>query len=229
MRHSGKKRPPADEALTTILDCFSHAEHYGERYLEALRAYHAVFFAEEEARIRPALHEALVRAQALAKQQSLPDLLETISQGLRIDDPPDAAEVVLAPSYWGGPYLTYGKISPEREIWLFGARPPDASLVPGQLVPDALLRPLKALSDPTRLRILRYLSEEPLTPAELARRLRLRAPTVTHHMQTLRLAGLVQVTISVEQGRETRHYATRREAISAAWKALEAFTCPAPD
>ena len=69
------------------------------------------------------------------------------------------------------------------------------SLVPGELVPDALYQPLKALADPTRLRILRYLSDEPLTPAALARRLRLRSPTVIHHLDALRLARLVILTL----------------------------------
>ncbi|NJN55024.1 MAG: ArsR family transcriptional regulator, partial [Anaerolineae bacterium] len=53
-------------------------------------------------------------------------------------------------------------------------------------------------------RILKYLSEEPLTPAELARRLRLRPPTVIHHLDALRLARLVHVTLS-QQGDVMQH------------------------
>jgi DNA-binding transcriptional ArsR family regulator len=89
------------------------------------------------------------------------------------------------------------------------------------MVPDALLRALKALSDPTRLKILHYLSQEPLSPAALSRKLRLRAPTVTHHLQTLRLAGLVQVTLS--EGKEKKSFATRTETVKATCTALEAF------
>jgi DNA-binding transcriptional ArsR family regulator len=89
------------------------------------------------------------------------------------------------------------------------------------MVPDALLRALKALSDPTRLKILHYLSQEPLSPAALSRKLRLRAPTVTHHLQTLRLAGLVQVTLS--EGKEKKSFATRAESVKATCAALEAF------
>jgi DNA-binding transcriptional ArsR family regulator len=114
-----------------------------------------------------------------------------------------------------------GKVSDERALRLFGARPPEASLVPGETVPDALLQALKALSDPTRLRILHYLSEEPLSPTELARRLRLRAPTVVHHLKTLRLAGLVQVTLG--ESKETKRYAARPEAVKAAFGSLEGF------
>jgi DNA-binding transcriptional ArsR family regulator len=153
----------------------------------------------------------------------LPDLLEELSQGLRFDEPPEVAEVVLVPSYWGSPFVDFRKVSAEREIWLFGARPPDTSLVPGETVPDALLRTLKALSDPTRLRILHYLTEEPLAPAQLARRLRLRTPTVMHHLKTLRLAGLVQLTIGMGAGKETKYYAARSEAVEMAFASLRGF------
>jgi DNA-binding transcriptional ArsR family regulator len=104
---------------------------------------------------------------------------------------------------------------------LFGARPADASLVPGEAIPESLLRVLKALSDPTRLRILHDLSQESLTPAELTRRLRLRAPTVTHHLKVLRLAGLVQMTLS--EGKRTKRYAARSEAVAAFCASLQTF------
>jgi len=60
-------------------------------------------------------------------------------------------------------------------------------------------------------------------PAQLARRLRLRAPTVTHHLNTLRLAGLVQLTIGMGTGKETKHYAARSEAVAAAFASLQGF------
>ena len=103
----------------------------------------------------------------------------------------------------------------------FGARPADASLVPGDVVPDALFQALKAMADPTRLRILRYLSAEPLTPAELSRRLRLRAPTVIHHLHALRLARLVHLELSEQEG--SKKYAARREAVTSAFHILEDF------
>jgi len=220
-----KESLPCLKDPTKALEWWTRAEEFGERYLEALRAYQEVFFAEEERRIRPALQEALTRAQELSERLSLPDLLEELSQGLRLAEPLEAAELVLAPSYWSTPLVYMGQVSAERDIWLFGARPPDASLVPGDAVPDAMTRVLKALSDPTRLRILRYLSEEPLTPAQLARRLRLRAPTVTHHLRALRLAGLVQVILEKDKRKkkEKQHYAVRSEAVAATFASLKGF------
>ncbi len=213
--------PPSMQRLAEVLNWWVNAGELGECYLEALRAYHEVFFAEEEKRIRPVLQQALSEAQEQAKQLSLLELLEELSQGLRFDERPTAPELVLAPSYWSTPLMYFGKVSAAREILLFGARSPEASLVPGEVVPDALLRTLKALSDPTRLRILRYLEREPLTPTQLARRLRLRSPTVVHHLKTLRLAGLVQLTLG--EDKQERPYAARSGAVRAAYNSLQGF------
>jgi DNA-binding transcriptional ArsR family regulator len=220
-KSEGGKRAPSAEKLASILNLWAGAGEFGERYLEALRAYQDAFFAEEERRIAPALEDALARARELADRAALPDLLEELSQGLRFAVPPEAAQLLLVPSYWTTPLVFFGKVSAERDVWLFGARPADASLVPGEAIPESLLRALKALSDPTRLRILHDLSKETLTPAQLSRRLRLRAPTVTHHLKVLRLAGLVQMTLG--EGKRTRRYAARSEAVAVACASLEAF------
>jgi DNA-binding transcriptional ArsR family regulator len=216
-----EKRPLSSQELAIVLGWWARAPEFGERYLEAMRAYQGVFFAEEEKRIRPMLQGALARAQEMAGRMALPDLLEKLSQGLRFEVPPEGTELALAASYWCTPFMLFGQVSAERRVFLFGARPPDASLIPGEVVPDALLRALQALSDPTRLRILNYLNEKPLTPTELGRRLRLRTPTVMYHLATLRLAGLVQLTLGERQ--ETKNYAIRFEAVEATWAALKDF------
>ena len=59
-------------------------------------------------------------------------------------------------------------------------------------MPDALSIALKTLSNHIRLRILKLIKESPLTQSEIAKELRLRALTVSHHIKTLRLAGMIQ-------------------------------------
>lgn len=215
------KHPPTDETRKEILDTWAQAGRFGERYLAALRNYQEVFFAEEEKRIAPALQAALTHARARARKLPLPDLLEELSQGVRIDEPLLGVELVLAPSYWITPLVLLAPIGPTRRICLFGARPAAASLIPGETVPDTLLRALKALSDSTRLKILRYLAKEPLSPTELARRLRLRIPTVTHHLHALRLAGLVQITIAADK--ERKRYGLRPQAPAEVMNMLTAY------
>lgn len=228
---AGQKRPSGKD-VARMLDVWAAPAAHGEGLLAGLEAYQAEFFAEEEKRIRPALETAAAKAQQLAERLPLRRLLEELSQGVRFNESLDVDRLYMVPSFWITPLTIFNTISNAEEtpnpIFVFGARPADASLVPGDVVPDALYQALKALADPTRLRILRYLSDEPLTPAELARRLRLRPPTVIHHLHALRLARLVHLTLTPDDG---KRYAARREAVTAAFAMLEAFLDdePLPD
>ena len=191
--------------------------------LDNLNAYYDVFFKEEEPRIQNSLELRIAKAKSRAEELSLPDLLNELSQGLRfeLEQTAEMAELMMIPSFWSTPLSLFTPITQDKKRWLFlfGGRPDDVSLVPGEVVPELLYQMLKALADPTRLRILRYLSEEPLTPAELARRLRLRPPTVIHHLDALRLARLVHVTLSANG----RRYEARHEAIQNVSMMLEGF------
>ena len=202
-----------------FLDWWARPGEFGELYLSALQAYYQSFFAEEEKRIAPILRQGLQQAIELSGRMQIPDLLAELSQGVHFGAF-EADELVLTPSFWSTPLVMWGKISPNQVLLLYGARPATTSLVPGEQVPDGLLRVLKAMADPTRLLILRLLTEEPLTPAQLARRLRLRAPTVTHHLSALRLAGLVHLSLGAN---DERVYATRLEAVRTTLGQLEQY------
>ena len=211
---------PSQEEMVTTLNCWSNPKEFGEHYLAALQSYVEVFFAEEEQRIRPYLQQALTRGQDLAKQLDFPRLMVELSQGVKIVAFEEADEVMFAPSYWSTPLVMYDSGVSKHWVVLFGARPAEVALVPGEVVPDAMLRALKALSDPTRLRILRYLCGKPQTPSQLAKRLRLRAPTVVHHLSALRLAGLVYISLEKE---EEKHYTVREPAVGDTFEALRKF------
>jgi len=214
----GKKNP--QKYFTKKLDTWAQGGEFGEKILHALQAYHEVFFAEEERRISPAIKTSLAQVQEFAKHHEFPELYEEISQGVRYSDEKfkGVAKVILAPSFWASPFIFY---STSKPIFLFGARPVNASLVPGELVPDALMSSLNALSDPTRLKILRYLSSVSLTPTQIATRLRLRTPTVLHHIKALRAAGLVYVLPGPKQ--KEVHYQTRTERLNLACEMLKQF------
>ncbi len=225
LRSLRKKREwnTSREVLEGILSAWAAQEAFGAALLEALQIYYDVFFAEEEGRIAEPLQAAVERARTLAKAMPWPQLLETLSQGVRFSADTEAESLVLAPSYWTAPLVVFNRVAPRQWLLLFGARPADASLVPGEVVPDALLRALKALGDPTRLRILRYLSHEPMTPSALARKLRLRAPTVVHHLSILRLAGLVYLSVDMAHRKSERFYMARAEKIQQTVAILNAF------
>ncbi len=206
-------------ALRRRLEIWAQAETFAEALVAALKSYRRVFFAEEENRLRPWLAEAVQRARGQAAQQPLTTLLVTLTQGVRLPEAEQAERLVLAPSFWLSPLVVFRRLGEDTGLLVFGARPEGASLVPGEEVPDALLLGLRALADPTRLRILRYLAEGAHTPTQLAKRLRLRPPTVVHHLHALRLAGLVYLTL--EEGE--KRYAARLQQVEALLAQLEAF------
>ncbi len=211
---------PAKRELEARLEMHARPDEFGELILSGLQAYYDNFFAEEEERILPALEEAVSAGRRLAETLPLLSLLEELSQGLRYETMPDVTELIMAPSFWSTPLIIQLPVGQSGMLFIFGARPQDASLVPGEFVPDALYQALKALADPTRLRILHDLTAEPMSPSKLARRLRLRAPTVVHHLHVLRLARLVHLTMGKEG---KRRYAARAGAVETTFAALQHF------
>jgi DNA-binding transcriptional ArsR family regulator len=206
--------------IRAIFDAWSNKRDFGEKLLSALEIYVENFFIEEETRIIPAHISAVENAKALAKEQSLLSMLEQLSTGARMDWVTSLTKLILAPSYWGAPFVFFDTLKEKTGIILFGARPNGVPLVPGELVPEDLLNALKALADPTRLRILRHLLEASSTPSQLAKILRLRPPTVIHHLNNLRLAGLVQVTVSPDT---ERRYAVRMTGVGRTIRNLQEF------
>jgi DNA-binding transcriptional ArsR family regulator len=207
-----------EQALIKFLNWWVRPADFGEILLSALQAYHQAFFEQEEKRVKPVLELGLEHAKQLAAKLSIPDLIAQLSQGVRYTEE-FGKELILVPTYWMTPLVHLGQVSKEQKMFMFGARPATMSAIPGELVPDGLLIALKALADPTRLKILCYLNQEEITPSELARRLNLRAPTVTHHLKELRLAGLVNLTL---HGQE-KLYRARLEALDAMQGDLKEF------
>jgi ArsR family transcriptional regulator len=62
---------------------------------------------------------------------------------------------------------------------------------------DGLNSLFKALNDPTRREILELLKEKDLTAGEIAEQFSISKPSISHHLDLLRQAGLV---VSVKEG-----------------------------
>ena len=207
-----------EQALVKYLNWWVRPHDFGNMLLSALQAYHQAYFEQEEKRVAPVLEAGLEHAKQLAEHLNVPDLITELSQGVRYTES-IGKELIIVPTFAMTPLVDLETIGKDKKLFLFGARPSTMSVIPGELVPDGLLITLKALADPTRLKILRYISQEELTPSELSRRLNLRAPTVTHHLKELRLAGLVNLTL---RGQE-KLYRARLEALDSVHVDLKEF------
>jgi DNA-binding transcriptional ArsR family regulator len=212
--------PIKPAALGRLLKAWSEAETFSQTLLEALQEYQRAFFADEELRIRAALEKGLAQARELSKRMPVEGLVEHLSRGVRLETLGAVSELTLIASYWTSPisFLIVGHAG--RALMAFGVRPGSESVAPGAGAGDGLVNTLKCLADPTRLRILRFLCDAPLTQIELSKRLRLRPPTVTHHLRQLRLAGLVQVLVGAEN---ERRYVARLEPVREIQGALLKF------
>jgi DNA-binding transcriptional ArsR family regulator len=206
--------------LDHLLEDWKNVEKSSEQLMTAFREYFSAFFCEEELRIRPALLTGLEHARDLAGRLPLNSLVEELSHGVHFEDIDNVEQLTLVPSYWSTPFVFHPNPVKGRTLIVFGCRPDLQSVAPGAEIPDSLVNALKSLADPTRLRILRHLTGQPLTPTELSRLLRLRPPTVLHHLHALRLAGLVAIRVS--EGGEKR-YAARDKAIHVIFSSVRDF------
>jgi DNA-binding transcriptional ArsR family regulator len=206
--------------LEQLFKAWINLDESSELILTSMQEYYQAFFADEESRIRPVLIAGLENAKVLSERVALPALVEKLSRGVRFEDVESAREIILVPSYWSTPFVFPTTPAEGRMQIVFGCRPDFQSIAPGAETPDKLVNALKSLADPTRLRILRYLTGEPQTPTELSRRLRLRPPTVLHHLQALRLAELVAIRVS-ETGE--KRYTARSETMDVIFASVKNF------
>lgn len=213
------------ESIERALDWWSRPEELGEGFLSALQYYYQAFFEEEEKRVLPVLKAGLERAKSLASRMTIEELFVELSQGIQLGDEFRAKKLIIGPAFWTTPLIFFERLDKDTMLFMFGARPAEMSAIPGESLPDGLVRSLKALADPTRLKILFYLSHESLTPSQLARKLHLRAPTVIHHLNELRLASLVELNLEDEEKR----YAARMQGIESTFENLTAFLKSKPE
>lgn len=141
---------------------------------------------------------------------SLTDFVEQATGGVRWAPEPGTRRLYLSPSYFTRPY---NYIFGGRD-WHMFAYPLAESALDGEggAVPAASVRLFKALGDESRLRILRFLASGDLYLTEIAERMGLSKPTVSHHLALLRAAGLVTIT---EAGALT-YYSLRRDRVAEA-------------
>ena len=147
----------------------------------------------------------------------LGDFVERATGGVRWVPEAGTRRLFLSPSYFARPY---NYIFGGRDWHMFAYPLAETALgADADGVPAASIRLFKALGDESRLRILRLLASGDLYLTEIAERMGLSKPTVSHHLAQLRAAGLVTIT---EAGALT-YYSLRRDRIADAGVELARF------
>jgi len=125
------------------------------------------------------------------------DLVEEMTGGVRFENAPACRLVVLSPQHHFSPLNCFG---PYRDMVII-SYPADVLAAPPGEPPAGLVRLAQAVGDPSRLRILRFVSEGPEKSfTDIVRFSGLAKSTVHHHLLVLRSAGLLHVHTSLLMG-----------------------------
>ena len=187
-----------------------------DRMLELLDSWDSGYFRHLDPTILRGLEQEAARLRSVAGTTAVLDLVETVTNGIRVEPSPLLRSIVLVPQYHERPYNTDAA---EQHALIF-LYPVDVIGASGDAPPLGLLRLTHALSDDSRLRMLRFLADGPNTLTEVARFAGLSQPTVHHHLVHLRAAGLVRVHFAI--GSASR-YSLRPHALEQLSQQLGAY------
>ncbi len=184
----------ADEVRPTVAAMLADPDAARAELVHGLRVWESAVFAPERTRVLSALAR---QARELERQRAglpLDQFIRVAMHNVEWQRHVGLRRIIFAPSYFSGPAVFYhfrhGTLTfclPVQPALLHDVDTPADPRVPG----DELLGFFLALGDPTRLRILRLLSEREMYLTELAEHLDLTKATTKHHMVKLRAAQMV--------------------------------------
>ncbi|GAC1400052.1 MAG: hypothetical protein NVSMB52_13650 [Chloroflexota bacterium] len=184
--------PLKAETRRRFLDALAHPGTTQHRYVALLREYHERWFARDYPATVPLLEQRVKAGRRWVSKLPAKELIARVTGGFTLLSPA-ARSVTLIPSYYAAPFVFVVRDG-QDVVLVYGARPPK---VRGAADVDIqTLRVLRSLADETRLRILHMLIERPLYGQQIAERLGLTHPTVSHHMAQLRIAGLTRTELA---------------------------------
>jgi ArsR family transcriptional regulator len=206
-------------AANAISSLVADADAYREELILLLQRFWQTGFRRDWAALLPQMSAAAFRMKELHETERMGSLAETLNLPVRIDENANAVvsktttvarfekidRCYIIPSAFnvGRWWAKYAGETGRVRLYFPIARP-DVSAneiadegttrqSERQLADSSVNAELvfRALGDTTRYAIASILAQKPTTSADLARRLDVSKPTITHHIQTLRAAGLI--------------------------------------
>ncbi len=205
--------------LTRLLDM--DPEDHGRRLAGVIERFDvAVWRSLEEEAMGPIRRDAAHHHERLAAGEDPTTVIVEATNGYEPPDDVGLRRIVLLPSYWMRPWLVVGRHGPDLEV-ISTVVGDEFLVLPSEAPPPALVKLAKALSDESRLRLLRRMASGPISLTEATAALDVTKATAHHHLSILRQAGLVSMRGT---GRSTR-YALRNNPADAARDALADYCC----
>jgi DNA-binding transcriptional ArsR family regulator len=198
-RHTDAERRAISELLSEPARVQAHV-------VAALRAYWELAFAAKFAEIEPLLIQDITEKGWQLEREGPVSLVCSLSDCISYDSARNSLVIhkeveasldveqmqafSVGPSYFVAPHLLVD-VNPRFFVLYYDILASDPSTRPG-IPPEALQVMLKALSNETRLNILRLLAKDTCSTQELAQRLHFTEPTISHHLSVLKNARLIQ-------------------------------------
>jgi DNA-binding transcriptional ArsR family regulator len=177
-----------------------------DRYVEILHAWNDQYFQRVDPAILAGLARDAAEKQELMGRMEPPELVEIATSGMTVEPQGDVNWLWLIPQYHYRPWNLLSFYRTGRIIQY----PVDALPLGPDEVSPRLRRLTKAVSDESRLRILRLLAAGPASFTEVVTFMKLSKSTVNHHLVVLRAAGLVRVR---DSGERSTTYTLRPDAL----------------
>ena len=190
-----------------------------DRYVELLSGWESAYFRHLDPVLLDELARSAARLSSRIGTAPVQHLVEEATNGILVEPSPSLRAVTLVPQYHHRPYNT--DVTERGGVIIL--YPADVRAAPGDVPAASLLRLTRALSDESRLRILRFLAQGPCTLTEVARFAGLSQPTVHHHLVQLRAAGLVRVHFVIAS---PSRYSLRPHALDQLSEQLGAYLHP---
>lgn len=187
-----------------------------QTYAPLLTLWNQEYFRHIEAQYVTLLEEDAEEKLALVQKMEPESLVEYASGGVVLDPGLPINKVVLLPSIHFRPINTYCFY--ERTLLI--QYPLDLPELDEDEPPVCLLRLTRALVNPERLRLLRYLADQPKSLQELVEELHESSETLMHHLMRLRVAGLLCVHLV---DRDTEKFSIRPDGASELQIFLESY------
>lgn len=187
-----------------------------KRFIPLLQIWYAKYYRDLEDQYLALLEEDAAEKQALIHKMDPEALVEYATSGVILERNLPIERVVLLPSIHFRPINTYCFY----ESTLLIQYPIDLPELDEDEPPICLLRLTRALVKPERLRLLRYVADEPKSLDDLVSALHESEDQLMHHLMRLRVAGLLRIHLV---DRDEEKFSIRPDGASELQMFLESY------
>ncbi|MCM3783845.1 winged helix-turn-helix domain-containing protein [Neobacillus mesonae] len=187
-----------------------------DNYIPLLQLWDKHYFQTLLPEYRKLIEEDSSEKEVLLTKMSPDRLVDYATAGLLVEDIPGLNRIILFPTVHNRPINMYCFY----ESMLLIQYPVDVPQEREDEPPISLLRLTEAIADPARLRLLRYISNQPKSIKQMSHELGQPEENLRPHLMALRVSGLLQTHLGQERNEK---YSLRPDGLSELNMYLESY------